>query len=77
MAKMAGEWNALTRGAVTKQIGLLPYVFSADHNDLKLSEMFHLTLGLKFNTTFGVFFYLFFVFVLVFLKFCCCCFFKN
>ena len=23
MAKMAGEWNAQTRGAVTKQIGLL------------------------------------------------------
>ena len=29
------------------------YVFSADHNDKKLSEMFHSTFGLKINTSFG------------------------
>ena len=29
------------------------YVFSADHNDQKLSEMFHCTLGLKIDMSFG------------------------
>ena len=29
------------------------YVFSADDKDYKLSEMFHSTLGLKINTSFG------------------------
>ena len=54
-AQMAGEWNAPTRGTITKQIGLLLTYFQLI-TMIRNCQMFHSILGLKINRSFsGVF----------------------
>ena len=52
---MAGEWNAQTREDVYKTNRPPSDIFSVDYNDLKFSEMFHSTLGLKIDMSVRVF----------------------